>query len=108
VAKIVFVEVAIPQRAAKHNPQPTAAKLRELVPPNQPLYLFRLKDEGVMFYYARPAVRLHSPQELPPGAFAVLIRQEWEDHAAFGHLELISEMHDQQGDPLILVRNPCR
>ena len=43
-----------------------------------------------MFYYARPAVRLRDPQSLPPGAFAVLIRQEWEDRAAFGDLELVS------------------
>ena len=57
-----------------------------------------------MFYYARPVVRLRDPRELPPGAFAVLIRQEWEDRAPFGHLELVHWMHDQQGDPLILVQ----
>jgi hypothetical protein len=106
LVKVTFVQFVVPERAAKRNPEPIAATLRELVPPDRPLYLFRLKDEGVMFYYARPAVRLRDPRELPSGAFAVLIRQEWEDRAAFGHLELVHWMHDQQGDPLILVRNP--
>ncbi len=104
LVKVLFTELAIPERAAKHNPEPIAAELRELVPADQPLYLFRLKDEGVMFYFARPAVRLNHPRELPPGAFAVLIRQEWEDRAAFGHLKLVYWTQDQQGDPLILVR----
>jgi hypothetical protein len=104
--KIVFVQVVIPARTAKHDPEPIAAELREHVPPGEPLYLFRLKDEGVMFYYARPGVRLNHPGELPPGAYALLIQQEWEDRDAFGHLKVIHWMHDQQGDPLILVRSP--
>jgi hypothetical protein len=54
----------------------------------------------------RQAIRLRDPRELPSGAFALLIRQEWEDVAAFGHLKPVYWMHDQQGDPLILVRAP--
>lgn len=104
LAKLVFVQVVVPHRTMHRNPEPIAAQLRELVPPDQPLYLFRLKDEGVLFYFARPAVRLHHPSELPAGAFAVLIAREWEDRAAFEHLELVNWMYDQQGDPLIVVR----
>jgi 4-amino-4-deoxy-L-arabinose transferase-like glycosyltransferase len=104
VAKIAFVEIVIPLRTAHHNPEPIAATLSEFVLPDRPLYLFRLKDEGVMFYYARPAVRLTQLHDLPTGAFAVLIRQEWEEWAASGTLELVVSLHDQQGDPLILVR----
>lgn len=106
--RIVFVELVIPVRGANRNPEPAAAELRRIVPPDRPLYLFRLKDEGVMFHYARRAVRLSDPRTLPPGAFAVLIRQEWEDRASFGRLELLHWMHDQQGDPLILVQCPDR
>jgi len=106
VVKVAFVEFVVPARTADRDPYPAANRLRELVPPDQPLYLFRLKDEGVMFAYARPAVRLRDPRDLPPRAFAVLIEQEWADRGAFGHLELINWMHDQQGDPLILVRAP--
>jgi hypothetical protein len=105
VAKVVFVEYVIPERTTKRNPEPIAVELRCHVPPGEPLYLFRLKDEGVMFYYARPAYRLAHPRELPPGAFALLIRQEWEDRAGFGHLKVVHCTRDQQGDPLILVRS---
>ncbi|MCE9565573.1 MAG: hypothetical protein K8U57_26425 [Planctomycetes bacterium] len=106
MAKIAFVQFVVAARSEKHNPEPIAVELRDHVPEGEPLYLFRLKDEGVMFYYGRPAVRLHDPHSLPAGAFAVLIQQEWEDRAAFGHLQLVYWMHDQQMDPLILVRAP--
>lgn len=105
VAKVVFAEVIVPNRTAGRGAEATAATLREHVP-NGPLHVLKLKDEGVMFYYARPAARLADPQSLPPGAFALLIQQEWEDRAAFGHLTLVCCMHDQQGDPIYLVRSP--
>lgn len=103
-AKVAFVEVAIPLRTAHHNPKPIGETLRELVPPDHPLYLFRLKDEGVMFYYARSVIRLNQLHDLPAGAIAILIRQEWEEWAASNSLEVVASLHDQQGDPMILVR----
>lgn len=102
--KIAFVELVIPKRTAGRGAAATAARLRVLVPADATLYLFKLKDEGVMFSYARPTRKLHHPAALPPGGFAVLIRQEWESRAAFGELEMVQWMHDQQGDPLIVVR----
>ena len=102
--KIVFVEVVVPRRTAGRDAEATAATLRELVPPGETLYLFRLKDEGVMFYYGRPARRLHDPRHLPRPGYAVLIRREWDDRAAFGGAEPVRWMYDQQGDPLVLVR----
>jgi 4-amino-4-deoxy-L-arabinose transferase-like glycosyltransferase len=105
-AKVVFVEVAVPKRTANRGAESTAAELREHVPAGQPLYVFKLKDEGVTFYFGRPVIKLHDPHALPKGACAVLIRQEWEARAAFPPLELVSCMHDQQGDPIYLVRHP--
>jgi 4-amino-4-deoxy-L-arabinose transferase-like glycosyltransferase len=106
VAKVVFVEVVIPNRTAGRNAEVTGAELRARVPAGEPLHVLKLKDEGVTFYYARPAVRLSDPQSLPKSGFALLIRQEWEDRAAFGPLELLCCMRDQQGDPIYLVRRP--
>ncbi|MBY0458428.1 MAG: hypothetical protein K2V38_13895, partial [Gemmataceae bacterium] len=103
VAKVVFVEIVVPQRTAGRNAEGTAAVLRQHTP-DGPLYIFKLKDEGVTFYFARPVHRLADVQSLPPGAFALLTWQEWEDRAAFGHLVLVSCMHDQQGDPIYLVK----
>jgi 4-amino-4-deoxy-L-arabinose transferase-like glycosyltransferase len=105
IAKIAFTEVVVPRRTAGRNAEATAAQLRGLVPPDETLYLFKLKDEGVMFYYGGPVRRLQEPRELPKGAFAVLIRQEWDAGGGNnGHVQLVRWMYDQQGDPLILVR----
>ena len=104
--KVAFVEYVVQNRAAKYDPIPAATTLRAHVPENEPLYLFRLKDEGVMFSFGRRAIRLHHPQNLPAGAFAVLLRQEWEDRPSFGHLDVVTWMHDQQGDAIVLVRSP--
>lgn len=106
VVKVVFVEVVVPARGARRNPEPAAARLRDTVPAGEPLYLFRLKDEGVLFAYGRPAVRLYDPRALPRGAYVVLTRTEWDNRARFGPLHLVHWMHDQQGDPLILARSP--
>jgi 4-amino-4-deoxy-L-arabinose transferase-like glycosyltransferase len=104
VTKIIFVEVVVPLRTAGRNAEATAAWLRELVPPGEALHLFKLKDEGVLFYYGRPTRKLRDPADLPRPGYAVLIRHEWDARAAFGGVELVEWMYDQQGDPLILVR----
>ncbi len=106
VVKVIFVEMVIPGRAAKRDPISPARVLKERVPAGEVLHVFRFKDEGVMFYYGRPVVRMRDVEALPSGAYAVLIRQEWEDRAAFGHLQLVNWLRDQQEDPLILVRAP--
>jgi len=106
IVKVLFVAVVIPLRTAHKDPAIAAAALRYRVPANQPLFVFRLKDEGVTFSYGRPVVRLHDSRDLPAGSFAVLIRREWDDRTAFGHLQMVDWLLDQQGDPLILVRAP--
>jgi len=106
VVKVAFVEYVVPARTANRNAADTGAELRARVPPGAPVYVFKLKDEGVTFYYARPAVKCADTRALPSGAYALLIRQEWEDRTAFGPLELLHCMTDQQGDPIYLVQKP--
>ena len=104
VAKVVFVEHVVPARTAGRNAQPTGAELSRLVPTGEILYLCKLKDEGVMFYYGRPARRF-DPDRLPDGPFhALLIGQEWEVRDRLGNVELVAELIDQQKAPLYLVR----
>jgi hypothetical protein len=103
VAKVAFVEVAIPHRSNRNAPA-IAAELRGLIPPNETAHLLRLKDEGVMFYYGRPALRCRDPLQLPRPAYVLLIQQEWDARAALGDVELVKWMYDQQGDPLIVAR----
>jgi len=106
--KVAFVEIVIPQRSANRDAHTAAAELRELVPPGETLHLFKLKDEGVLFYYGRAARRLHDPRELPPAGYAVLLQSEWDAHGDYGDVQLVREMYDQQGDPIYLIRSNWR
>jgi 4-amino-4-deoxy-L-arabinose transferase-like glycosyltransferase len=104
IVKVVFVEVVVPHRTAGRAAESTAISLRELVPHDETLYLFRLKDEGVLFYYGRPARKLRDPRDAPRPCHAILIRQEWDDRLVFGDVEPVQWMYDQQGDPIVLVK----
>jgi hypothetical protein len=107
-AKVVFVEVVVPRRTAGRDAEDTAAVLRELVPAGEALYILKLKDEGVLFYYGRPTRKLSSPAQLPQGAHVALIEAEWREWEANRAGELVRWMYDQQGDPLILARATTR
>ncbi len=104
IAKIAFTEVVVPQRTAGRDAEATALQLRELVPPQETLYLFKLKDEGILFYYGRAGRKLFEPRELPRGAFALLIQSEWDARTDYGDVQLIRCMYDQQGAPIYLIR----
>jgi len=104
IAKIVFVEVVVPQRASKRNAEPIGLALRTLIPPGEPVYLLRLKDEGVLFYFGRPALRCRDPRTLPRPAYVLLREPEWHDRSGLGDVELVQWMYDQQGDPLIVAK----
>ena len=61
-----------PDRPATRTARPN--ELAALVPADQPLYLFRVKDEGIMFCYGRCHAegqpervvrRLNGPNDLP-------------------------------------------
>jgi 4-amino-4-deoxy-L-arabinose transferase-like glycosyltransferase len=103
-AKVVFVEVVVPRRTAGRDAEATAAALRDLVPGGEPLFLLKLKDEGVLFYYGRPTRKLSSPANLPRNAHVALVEAEWREWEANRTGELVRWMYDQQGDPLILAR----
>ena len=98
-----------PTRTRHSHARQTRAKgalLAELVPVDQILYLFRVKDEGVMFYYGRRVVRLPSPAGLPRSGgpvYCVLLPDEVADWRG-RRLEVVRRLADAQGDPIILVR----
>ncbi|MFO0804840.1 MAG: glycosyltransferase family 39 protein [Gemmataceae bacterium] len=102
VVKIVHAEFVVPNR--DRDGRPTGAELRELVPPGEPLHLYKLKDEGVLFYFGRPAKRLHEPEPIPPGAYALLLQSEWNERQNYGDLRLVRGLYDQQHDPIYLVQ----
>jgi len=103
--KIIFIEMIIPGRAGQSFVRETASRLNALVPPGEMLYLCKLKDEGVLFYYARPARRLHWETLPAESAFyALLIEAEWRAGKDSGSFDTVEWLHDQQGDAIVLVR----
>jgi 4-amino-4-deoxy-L-arabinose transferase-like glycosyltransferase len=107
-AKAVFVHAWVPnQRNVSRQPRAKGQLLAALVPPGQVLYLFHLKDEGIMFYYGRPVVRLARLADLPSrgeAVYCILTKPELKLWRTSRPVEVVREMQDEQGDPMFLVR----
>jgi 4-amino-4-deoxy-L-arabinose transferase-like glycosyltransferase len=107
ILKIGFVHYVMPNRCAKRDATAKGALIASLVPSGEILYLFRLKDEGIMFYYGRPVLRLQTVNELPQGAAAVyciLTEEEWQRWPPERHAEAVQRLTDEQGAALVLAR----
>lgn len=104
VVKVVYTEVVVPRRSEAPHLNDTVNVLRERVPSGETLYLCKLKDEGVLFYFGRPARRFtwKHPPEL--AVYALLIEAEWRAHASMNRFEVIAWLRDQQGDAIVLVK----
>jgi 4-amino-4-deoxy-L-arabinose transferase-like glycosyltransferase len=116
VVKIGHVHAVVPARGQGREPQAKGEQLAALVPPGQPLYLCRLKDEGILFYYSR----CHPPADLDrivrrlPGpeallstgelAYGIVTEAEWQRGPLRERAEVVQRLRDQQGDPILLVR----
>ncbi len=97
----------MPNRIADREATAKGTLIASLVPLGDLLYLFRLKDEGIMFYYGRPVLRLRSADELPRSAepvYCILTGEEWRDWAPSRSAEAVWHLADEQGAPLVLVR----
>jgi 4-amino-4-deoxy-L-arabinose transferase-like glycosyltransferase len=107
VLKLAFVHVVMPKRTDHREARIKGALIASLVPVGEILYLFMLKDEGIMFYYGRPVLRLHSAEELaslPGPVYCILTEEEWDDWEAPWRAEPVQRLTDEQGAPLVLVR----
>jgi hypothetical protein len=107
VIKIAFVELVIPARNLNREPRAKGERLAALLPADQTLYLSRLKDEGILFYYGRTARRLVSFEELPSSAeavYCILDDSEWQHWSLPGSAVVVERLRDEQGDPIVLVR----
>jgi hypothetical protein len=107
VVKLSFVQVVIPLRNHSREARAKGEQLATLVPEGEILYLFRLKDEGIMFYFGRTVRRLHDPNELPsPGVpvYCILDQAEWMQWRRLRPAEVLLHLSDEQGAPIVLVR----
>ena len=107
VVKLVFVETILPRRNPNRQPKEKGEQLAALVPNGNLLYLFQVKDEGIMFYYGRPVRRLPDTDQLPSSnrpIYCILDEAEWRSWKPERPAEMLLRMPDEQGDPIILVR----
>jgi 4-amino-4-deoxy-L-arabinose transferase-like glycosyltransferase len=107
VVKVVFVEVVSPARNHHRDPRQKAEVLASHVPANQLLYLFDLKDEGIMFYYGRAVRRLADPSRLPSPRepmYCILTKSEWQRWPAPVKPEALEWLTDEQGDAIVVVK----
>jgi hypothetical protein len=109
-----FVHVAIPGRNPARAPKAKGEQLAALVPPGKTLYLFHLKDEGIMFYYSRlrspdapPVRRLDKPEQLPSSegpVYCILEKSELDEWKEKRRAEALLHLEDEQKAPIVLVR----
>jgi 4-amino-4-deoxy-L-arabinose transferase-like glycosyltransferase len=105
--KLVFVHTIVSSRDATRQPRHKGEQIAALVPPDRMLYLFRLKDEGILFYYGRPARRLPAPAWLPASEEAVyclLTESEYRQWDNPRHAEVVLRLCDEQSTPILLAR----
>jgi 4-amino-4-deoxy-L-arabinose transferase-like glycosyltransferase len=106
-AKLCYVALVLPERTRARQPQKTGEILASLVPPGDDLHLFGVKDEGVLFYYGRPARRLSDPSALLSQdelLYCIITEPEWWQWHTRTQGETLAELHDEQGALLLLVR----
>ncbi|MCS7046113.1 MAG: glycosyltransferase family 39 protein, partial [Gemmataceae bacterium] len=107
LAKVAYVEVIMSQRTHIRQPRNKAAVLAALVPSDETLYTLLVRDEGIMFYYGRPIVRVDEPEQLPQSERPIyfLVNQPaWRHWRLHRRAELVHRLDDEQGDALYLVR----
>jgi 4-amino-4-deoxy-L-arabinose transferase-like glycosyltransferase len=107
VVKVLFVGVVVPMRNGDRQPRAKGEQIAACVPADRMLYLLRLKDEGIMFYYGRAVRRLAGPECLPSGpepVYCILDEMEWRQWAVPRQAEVLLWLRDEQGAPAVLVR----
>jgi 4-amino-4-deoxy-L-arabinose transferase-like glycosyltransferase len=101
--KFVFVQAIVPGRDAGRSPRTTAAQIAAVVPAEETLYLCDLKDEGILFYYGRPARRVANWDDLAAHEkpiYCILTAAEWTTRPT----PVVLRLRDEQGDPIVLAR----
>jgi 4-amino-4-deoxy-L-arabinose transferase-like glycosyltransferase len=106
-AKVVFVEAIMPHRNALREPRAKGSLLASLIPASSCLYLVRVKDEGIMFYFGGTVIRLKSFADLPSSPepmYGILDTTELQQWSQSREMDVVQHLTDEQGKPIFLVR----
>ncbi len=104
--KTAYIHAVLPAHDHGFSPRLIGEELAALIPADQTLYLCRLKDEGALYYYRRPAHRLGEWTELRDivhPVYCLLTEPEWQGWPLRSPAEVVARLHDEQGDSMILV-----
>jgi 4-amino-4-deoxy-L-arabinose transferase-like glycosyltransferase len=107
LVKLIFVHAIVPSRDLTRRPCAKGEQIAALVPPGRTLYLVRLKDESILFYYGRQARRLPGPEMLPGAQedeYCLLVESELSQWMASHRAQILLRLLDEQGAPVFLVR----
>lgn len=108
VVKVVYVQAWMPHRDVRRiAPRATAEQLATSVPPGETLYLCRLKDEGIMFYYGRPVQRLKTWADLASQCehpYCILEEKEWREWPLSQSVDVLLWLRDEQRAPIVLIK----
>lgn len=105
--KLVYVHCAVPVRTLERRTRETGQMLARFLPTDCILYIFMLKNEGIMFYYGGEVQRLHSLEQLPQQSgptYCVVVPSELRQLDRLGTVHVIERFNDEQGDPMMLVQ----
>jgi 4-amino-4-deoxy-L-arabinose transferase-like glycosyltransferase len=104
--RLVYVHAITPSRDSLRATQAKGERIAALVPLDRTLYLFNLKDDGLMFYYKRDVRRLASSADRQTAAdvYCLLTKNEYESLPSPSAAEVIEWLSDQQGAPIVLVQ----
>ena len=106
-AKVVFVEAVMPHRNALREPRAKGLSHASLIPVGSCLYLVRVKDEGIMFYFGGSVIRLKSFADLPSSPepmYCILDTLELQHISQSREMDVVQNLTDEQGKPIFLVR----
>src|SRR5205085_2307575 len=95
--KLVFVHGVAESRSRHRHARGKAEQIAALVPAGEILYLSRLKDEGIMFYYGRTVRRLGSAAELLSSTrprYGILDAAEWKAWEHSRPAEILLQLPD--------------
>lgn len=105
--KLGHAHVVAPARDHGRHTRATGERLAAAVPAQATLHLCGLKDEGVLFYYGRPARRIadfRDQGQMREAEYLLLTEAEWQQWPTDSPAAAIERLHDEQGAPIVLVR----
>lgn len=114
VLRLAYVDLFVPLRSDERALRLKGQQVAQVVPADAPLYhVAHLREDGIMFYYGRPVVRVTSWRNLPVDrgpVYCLTTPAEWAQWRRLAGWQPTLELAlaDEEGSALVLVGIACR